>query len=59
MRGQSDRNIRRARSVVYGKIRRRMYAALLGMMNNGYAPTFRERCFIQRYEAGMEEEDDE
>ena len=57
MRGQSERNIRRARTVVYKRIWKQTYSALMKMQARGYKPTLREKQFIVRYENGMEDID--
>ncbi len=59
MRGQSERNIRRARGVVYRKIWKQAYSSLVKMQARGYMPTLRERQFLARYENGMEDIDDD
>ena len=59
MRGQSVRNIRRARAVVYNKLHNLAYAELMRKMANGYRPTCREKKFIRRYENGMKDVEDD
>ncbi len=52
MRGQSDRNIRRARCVVYKRIWNKVYAELSQREQKGYALSERERNFMRGYENG-------
>ena len=56
--GQTDRNIRKVRNVMYGKLRKKLYRSLTAMTARGYKPTITEKKFIQRYENGMEEPDE-
>ena len=58
MRNQTDRNIRKVRDVMYGKLRKKLYRSLKAMMDRGYKPTKMEKRFILRYENGMEEPDE-
>ena len=52
MRGQSDRNIRRARKVVYHKVWKQVYEVLTLRQKNGCRLTSREMDFIHGYEEG-------
>ena len=52
MRGQSDRNIRRARRVVYNEVWRRVYNVLSRRQKNGMVLSDRERLFMRGYEEG-------
>ncbi len=52
MRGQSDRNIRRTRQVVYGKIWNKAYAELYRREQKGFALSDREKRFMRGYEEG-------
>lgn len=58
MRNQTDRNIRKVRDVMYGKLRKKLYRSLTAMIERGYKPTIKEKQFVQRYENGMEEPDE-
>ena len=55
IRNQTDRNVRKVRDVMYGKLRKKLYRSLTAMIERGYQPTEMELRFIRRYENGMEE----
>ena len=57
-RGQTDRNIRKVRDVMYRKLRKKLYRSLTAAISKGYKPNIKEKRFIQRYENGMEEPDE-
>ena len=57
-RGQTDRNIRKVRDVMYRKLRKKLYQSLTAAIPKGYKPSIKEKRFMQRYENGMEEPDE-
>lgn len=59
IRGKTDRNIRKVRDTMLGRLQKCLYYGLLEWMAHGYEPTHREENFLRRYEAGMEGIDDE
>ena len=59
MRGQSDRNIRRARKVVYNKVWKQVYEVLSRRKKNGCHLTSREMDFMRGYEEGTLVMDDD
>ena len=59
MRGQSDRNIRRARIVVYHKIWKQVYEELTRRQKKGTILTEQEKAFMRGYEEGTLVMDDD
>ena len=54
IRGQSDRNIRKLRMTIQKKLQKRMYEHLSEKLENDHGLTLREREFMEKYEASMQ-----
>jgi hypothetical protein len=58
IRAQTDRNIRKTRSVILRKLRKQLQKALCNRQQTGYMLTLRQRRFLEQMEAGAIDEDD-